>query len=159
MCITFIFILYYIYILIYDRFKKIIMQIIFFEAFWYKETFRVLKRPLGPKTTPEGKNTLNNMLPNYTKKNWSKSLAWLKYLWPHTIPNITGSRDLFFPKRKKNRQNLIFEIKQTKVPSRIYSKKALLLSSCRLRTRSPWPSLWHAASTRGQSVLHDLPFI
>jgi hypothetical protein len=36
---------------------------------------------------------------------------------------------------------------------------ALLLSSCRLRTRSPWPSLWHAASTRGQSVLHDLPLV
>jgi hypothetical protein len=36
---------------------------------------------------------------------------------------------------------------------------ALLLSSCRLRTWSPWPSLWHAACTRGQSVLHDLLFI
>ncbi len=36
---------------------------------------------------------------------------------------------------------------------------ALLLSSCRLRTQSPQPRLWHAASTRGQSVLHDLPFV
>jgi hypothetical protein len=26
---------------------------------------------------------------------------------------------------------------------------ALLLSSCKLQTRSPWPSLWHAACTRG----------
>ncbi len=34
------------------------------------------------------------------------------------------------------------------------------LGSCKLRTtRSPWPSLWHVASTRGQSVLHDLPFV
>jgi hypothetical protein len=36
---------------------------------------------------------------------------------------------------------------------------ALLLDSCRLRTRSPWPSLWHAASTKIQFVLHDLPFV
>jgi hypothetical protein len=35
---------------------------------------------------------------------------------------------------------------------------ALLLISWRLQTWLPWPSLWHAASTRGQSVLHDLPF-
>ncbi len=26
---------------------------------------------------------------------------------------------------------------------------ALLLNSCKLRTRSPWPSLWHATTTRG----------
>jgi len=37
--------------------------------------------------------------------------------------------------------------------------RALLLSSCRLRTRSPWLSLWHATSTRGQFVLHDLQFV
>jgi len=34
---------------------------------------------------------------------------------------------------------------------------ALLLSSCKLQTRSSRLSWWHAASTRGQSVLHDLP--
>jgi hypothetical protein len=39
------------------------------------------------------------------------------------------------------------------------STLALLLISCRLRTWSPWTSLWHAASTGGQSILHDLPFI
>ncbi len=37
--------------------------------------------------------------------------------------------------------------------------RALLLNSCRLRTWSPWPNLWHAASTKAQSVLHDLPFV
>ncbi len=37
--------------------------------------------------------------------------------------------------------------------------QALLLSSCRLRTWSPWPSLWHVANTKGQYVLHDLPFV
>ncbi len=37
--------------------------------------------------------------------------------------------------------------------------RAFLLGSCRLRTRSPWPSLWHVASTKRQSILHDLPFI
>jgi len=37
--------------------------------------------------------------------------------------------------------------------------QALLLNSCRIRTRSPWPNLWHAASTKGQFVLHDLPFV
>jgi hypothetical protein len=36
---------------------------------------------------------------------------------------------------------------------------AFLLSSCRLQTWSPWPSLWHATSTRGQFVLHDLHFV
>jgi hypothetical protein len=41
--------------MIYDKKFEIIMQIIFFEAFWDKETFRILKRPLGPKTTTEGK--------------------------------------------------------------------------------------------------------
>jgi hypothetical protein len=35
---------------------------------------------------------------------------------------------------------------------------ALLLSSCRLRIQLLWPSLWHAANTRGQYVFHDLPF-
>ncbi len=34
-------------------------------------------------------------------------------------------------------------------------KWALLLSSCRLWTWSPWPSLWLVVSTRGQFVLHD----
>jgi hypothetical protein len=29
----------------------------------------------------------------------------------------------------------------------------------KLWTRSPWPSLWHVANTRGQSIFHDLPFI
>jgi hypothetical protein len=37
--------------------------------------------------------------------------------------------------------------------------RALLLNSCRLWTQSPWQNLWHAANTRRQSVLHDLPFI
>jgi hypothetical protein len=36
---------------------------------------------------------------------------------------------------------------------------AFLLSPCKLQTRSPWPSLWHVASTRWQFVLHDLPFV
>jgi hypothetical protein len=36
---------------------------------------------------------------------------------------------------------------------------ALLLNSYKLQTRSPWPSLWHAVSTKGQSVLYDLPFV
>ncbi len=36
---------------------------------------------------------------------------------------------------------------------------ALLLSSCKLRTWLPWPSLWHVANTKGQFVLHDLLFI
>ncbi len=35
----------------------------------------------------------------------------------------------------------------------------VLLSSCRLQTQSPWPSLWHVANTRGKSIFHDLPFV
>jgi hypothetical protein len=37
--------------------------------------------------------------------------------------------------------------------------RALLLNSCKLQTWSPWPNLWHAANTKRQFVLHDLPFI
>ncbi len=37
--------------------------------------------------------------------------------------------------------------------------RALFLNSCKLWTWSSWPSLWHVASTKGQSVLHDLSFV
>jgi hypothetical protein len=73
----------------------------------------------GPQNNNERKNTLDNMLSNYTKnKNWSKSFARAKCLLGGgggggIFANITGSRDLFFQKEKKikNWKKLIFERK------------------------------------------------
>jgi len=58
-----------------------------------------------PQNNNGRKNTLDNMLSNYTKKqNWSKSLAWVKYLrgaGGGTHSQISQAAGIFFSRKKK----------------------------------------------------------
>ncbi len=81
-----------------------------------------------------------------TSRIWTKCI--LHYLlWL----SIKSTRNLFVQIHRKLRNTFVWPC--------LALTAALLLSSCRLRTWLLWPSLWNAASTRGQSVLHDLLFV
>jgi hypothetical protein len=86
-----------------------------------------------------------------------KGVPYTKRLcWGCDLGKVKDEEHLFFvyPNTQKVRKRFCSALPLTHM-----STLVLLLGSWKLQTRSPWPSLWHATITRGQIVLHDLPFV